>query len=56
MAGTPARVLARASDEGGSAGGGGGGGGGDGDQVYSEVMRRIREEQEQLGQLINHPF
>jgi hypothetical protein len=37
-------------------GGGGGEGGGDGEQVFSEVMRRVREEQEQLGQLINHPF
>jgi hypothetical protein len=43
---------------GGSGGGGGGGGGegGDGDQVFSEVMRRVRAEQEQLGQLIDHPF
>ena len=58
-------VLARAvsgsdlgSGGGGSAGGGGGGGGGggDSDQIYAEVMRRVREEQEQLGQLINHPF
>jgi hypothetical protein len=40
----------------GAGGGGGGGGGGDGDQVFSEVMRRVREEQEQLGQLISHPF
>jgi hypothetical protein len=65
------RTLARAAADGPAAGsapggqssgggqaggGGGGGGGGDGDQVFSEVMRRVREEQEQLGQLINHPF
>jgi hypothetical protein len=36
--------------------GGAGGGGGDSDLVYADVMRRVREEQEQLGQLINHPF
>jgi hypothetical protein len=64
-----ARTLARAAGDaptagpggggsgGGAAGGGGGdGGGGDGDQIFSEVMRRVREEQEQLGQLITHPF
>jgi hypothetical protein len=32
------------------------GGGSDSDSVYSEVLRRVREEQEQLGQLIPHPF
>jgi hypothetical protein len=43
---------------GGGAGGGGGGGGGghSSDLIYSEMLRRVREEQEQLGQLINHPF
>jgi hypothetical protein len=59
------RLLARASgDSGGGASGGGasGGGasggsaGGDSDLIYTEVMRRVREEQEQLGQLIDHPF
>lgn len=54
-------LLARAtgdSDGGGSSGGGGGGGGDghDSDLIYTEVMRRVREEQEQLGQLIDHPF
>jgi hypothetical protein len=63
---SPALTLARAPADGSSGGGGGGGGGGgdggggggggDGDQIMSEVMRRVREEQEQIGQLINHPF
>ncbi|HEX3689597.1 MAG TPA: hypothetical protein VHV28_07870, partial [Solirubrobacteraceae bacterium] len=43
-----------------SSGGGGGGGGSAGghssDLIYGEMLRRVREEQEQLGQLINHPF
>lgn len=38
------------------AGGGGGDSGGDSDAAYSEVLQRIRAEQEQLGQLIPHPF
>jgi hypothetical protein len=70
LAAAPARTLARAAADapaagtggagggggGGGGDGGGGGGGGDGDQVFSEVMRRVREEQEQLGKLISHPF
>jgi hypothetical protein len=36
--------------------GGAGIGGGDADAVYDEVLRRVREEQEQLGQIIQHPF
>jgi hypothetical protein len=65
-----ARTLARALPEsagsgagassgggaGASAGGGGGGGGHNSDLIYTEMLRRVREEQEQLGQLINHPF
>ncbi len=59
------RLLARApatgADQGGGGGGGGSGGGGggggqDSDLIYTEVMRRVRHEQEQLGQLIDHPF
>ena len=59
------RLLARApatgADQrggggGGGSGGGGGGGGQDSDLIYTEVMRRVRQEQEQLGQLIDHPF
>jgi hypothetical protein len=34
----------------------GGGGGGDAGVIYDEVLRRVRQEQEQLGQLIPHPF
>jgi hypothetical protein len=54
-------VLARQTDQslpGASSGGGGGSGEGAGDSgaIYDEVLRRLREEQEQLGQLINHPF
>jgi hypothetical protein len=60
----PARTLARALPESaggatGASGGGGGGGVGGGhnsDLIYTEMLRRVREEQEQLGQLINHPF
>jgi hypothetical protein len=37
-------------------GGGGGGEGADAGAVYDEVLRRVRQEQEQLGQLIQHPF
>jgi hypothetical protein len=39
-----------------AAGGGGGGGGGDSDAIYDEILRRLRQEQEQLGQVIPHPF
>jgi len=49
------RILARATSDSGG-GGGGGGGGQDSDLIYTEVMRRVRQEQEQLGQLISHPF
>jgi hypothetical protein len=67
----PTRTLARAATSdhasaspvsgatphpGASGGSGGSSGGGNSDQVYADVMRRVREEQEQLGQLINHPF
>lgn len=55
----PARLtLAREESESGSSSGGGGGGGGgsDSDTTYDEVLRRLRQEQEQLGQLIPHPF
>ncbi|HEY5143299.1 MAG TPA: hypothetical protein VII98_07345 [Solirubrobacteraceae bacterium] len=48
------RVLARAAAPGG--GGAGGGSGGDADAIYDEVLRRLRAEQEQLGQIIPHPF
>lgn len=44
------------STGGGSSGGGSGGGGKDGDSDYQELLRRLRAEQEQLGQLIPHPF
>jgi hypothetical protein len=46
-----------ASGGGGLTGGGGGGGGGtDIDHIYRELLRRLREEREQLGQAINEPF
>jgi hypothetical protein len=35
---------------------GGGGGGSDSDAAYHELLRRVRDEREQLGQLIPHPF
>jgi hypothetical protein len=45
---------------GGSGGAGGSRGGGDSgadaDAAYREVLQHIRAEQEQLGQLIQHPF
>jgi hypothetical protein len=41
---------------GGDGAGGSGEGGHDSDLIYSEVLARVRQEQEQLGQLINHPF
>jgi hypothetical protein len=63
-------VLARQSETGGGAGGGGSGGGGSGgggsggdgggghdaDLIYTELLGRVRQEQEQLGHLIDHPF
>ncbi|MGZ4296513.1 MAG: hypothetical protein ACXVE4_05220 [Solirubrobacteraceae bacterium] len=63
----PTRTLARALPEsaaaaaagaaaGASGAAGGGGGGHNSDLIYTEMLRRVREEQEQLGQLINHPF
>ena len=59
-----ATVLARAPDSGSSGGAGASGGGAgssgegghDSDLIYSEVLARVRQEQEQLGQLIDHPF
>jgi hypothetical protein len=53
---TGTRTLARAADTGGGGGGGFGGGGSDSGALYDEVLSRVREEQEQLGQLIPHPF
>ncbi|MGZ4169160.1 MAG: hypothetical protein ACXVRW_06100 [Solirubrobacteraceae bacterium] len=65
----PTRTLARALPEsaaaaaaaagaaaGASGAAGGGGGGHNSDLIYTEMLRRVREEQEQLAQLINHPF
>jgi hypothetical protein len=59
-------MLARAaagSAPGGASGSSGGGSagagaaaGGDSEQTVTDVMRRVREEQEQLGRLIDHPF
>jgi hypothetical protein len=45
-------VLARAASD----GGGSGGGGLDADAIYDEILRRLRVEQEQIGQAIPHPF
>jgi hypothetical protein len=47
-------TLARAA--GGSGGDSGSGGAGDADAIYDEILRRLRWEQEQLGQVIDHPF
>jgi hypothetical protein len=41
---------------GGSGGAGAGGGGADIDHIYRELLRRLREEREQLGQAISEPF
>jgi hypothetical protein len=48
--GSPAAHNAAAGHSGGT------GHGGDADAIYDEVLRRVRQEQEQLGQLITHPF
>jgi hypothetical protein len=32
------------------------GGGADSDHIYRELLRRLREEQEQLGQIVDEPF
>jgi hypothetical protein len=53
------RAAAASSGGGSSSSGGGGGGGGGGaksDAAYDDLRARLREEQEQLGQLIPHPF
>ena len=52
------RRLARADDGSGVGAGGSGGGdsSGDSDAIYDEVLHRVRQEQEQLGQIILHPF
>jgi len=44
------------SGGGGASAGSSGEGGHNSDLIYSEVLARVRQEQEQLGQLINHPF
>ena len=52
-------MLARESGSGenlGGATGGGGGEGSDSDAIYAGVLERLREEKEQLGQMIDHPF
>jgi outer membrane receptor protein involved in Fe transport len=54
LARSPAAANAPAPAAGG--GGGGGGGGSDSDAAYHELLRRVRDEREQLGQLIPHPF
>jgi hypothetical protein len=69
MAARPAMLARQAAGTDGSPGGapalaGGGsagqapstGSGGDSDAIYDEVIRRLRQEQEQLGQVIPHPF
>lgn len=50
--GAPAGPAARAPASGGSSAGAGD----DTDAIYDEILRRLRQEQEQLGQLIRHPF
>jgi hypothetical protein len=55
-AATAGPSAAGASGAGSGGGSGGDGGGHDSDLIYTEMLRRVREEQEQLGQLINHPF
>jgi hypothetical protein len=54
----PASAAVSTPGAGGSAGAGAGGGdtGGDSDAAYRDLLRRVRDEQEQLGQLIPHPF
>ena len=52
-------MLARESGSGQGLGGSTGGGGGEGsdsDAIYADVLQRLREEKEQLGQMIDHPF
>lgn len=49
-------MVAASSSGSGSSRGGSDSSGGDSDQIYIEVMRRVREEQEQIGQVVDHPF
>ena len=51
--GAPAGPARRARP---ASGGSSAGAGDDTDAIYDEVLRRLRQEQEQLGQLIRHPF
>jgi hypothetical protein len=44
------------SGAGGGSGSSAGGGDSDMDHIYRELLRRLREEQEQLGQAVNEPF
>jgi hypothetical protein len=58
-AGAPpgASTAARAALSTAAAGGAGtSGGDADFDHLYRELLRRLREEQEQLGQAVNEPF
>ncbi len=60
-AASAAAATAHGAVGGGTAHGGAGGcgdsaGGHSSELIYGEMLRRVREEQEQLGQLINHPF
>jgi hypothetical protein len=50
------RTVTRAPISDSGPGGGASGGGSDGDGDYHELLGRLRAEQEQLGQLIPHPF
>jgi hypothetical protein len=54
--GTSAPATAGAAVHSTGGGGGASAGGHSSDLIYTEMLRRVREEQEQLGRLINHPF
>jgi hypothetical protein len=55
-AGAISSGAAGASSGAGSSAGGGQGGDSDSDQMYRELLHRLRAEQEQLGQVVDEPF
>jgi hypothetical protein len=55
-AGAISSGAAATSSGAGSSAGGGQGGDSDSDQMYRELLHRLRAEQEQLGQVVDEPF
>jgi hypothetical protein len=52
----PGAAPGTGENSGASGGGGSGGGGANAESTVKDMMNRLREELEQTGQLISHPF